>query len=191
MQEVWKDIKGFEGLYQVSNLGKVKRLERKTENKSVYGSNKYAIIKERAVKTYKHKNGYERVQIYKNKKRYIFSIHRLVAEAFIDNPNNCPNVLHKIALSNGGSNEATNLYWGTQLDNAKDRKKDGHDRGRTVLQFNLKNEFIKEWKSIKEASEKTKTCYHNIHQCCNNDKPLNNSRRTANGFIWKYKEEVI
>lgn len=78
--EIWRDIKDYEGLYQVSNLGRVKSLK--------YG-------KEKILKGYKYRGGYLRVDLYKERKVKHFPIHRLVASAFINNPNNLPQVNHK------------------------------------------------------------------------------------------------
>lgn len=78
--EIWKDIREFEGLYQISNLGRIK---------SFYGK------KERYLKPIKDKDGYLQIKIYKNTKQYTAKIHRLVAKAFIPNPDNLPEVNHK------------------------------------------------------------------------------------------------
>ena len=96
MEEIWKDIKGYEGRYQVSNLGNVKSLR---TNKLLYYSNS---------------DNYYRVSLYKNK-RTMFSIHRLVAEAFIPNPNNLPCVNHKDC--NTYNNKVDNLNWCTYKQN--------------------------------------------------------------------------
>ena len=93
--EIWKDIKGYEGLYQVSNLGRVKS-ERKN----------------RLLKPRLQKNGYLRVNLYdKNSKRSTKSVHRLVAKAFISNPNNLEFVNHKD--ENKTNNVVSNLEWCT------------------------------------------------------------------------------
>ena len=91
MQEIWKDVKGFEGKYKVSNLG------------NIYSIKKDIIISP----TYNHK-GYLRVSLY-NKKQYILTIHRLVAKAFIPNPKNLPQVNHKDG--NKTNNCVENLEW--------------------------------------------------------------------------------
>lgn len=83
--EIWKDIKGYEGLYQISNYGRVKSLGNGNSNNS----------KERILKPAKLKDGYLYVILSKQGKRKGFKIHRLVAQAFIENPNNYPQVNHK------------------------------------------------------------------------------------------------
>lgn len=98
MDEIWKDIKGYEGLYQVSNLGRVKSLGN-LQNK-----------KEKLLKT-NICNGYYAVYLYKNSKKKICLCHRLVAEAFIPNPKNLPFVNHKD--DNKLNNRMDNLEWRT------------------------------------------------------------------------------
>ena len=89
--EEWRDVIGFEGLYQVSNLGRVKTIERIfTDSKG----REYKIISQ-IKQIFKTKNGYIRVKLWKNGKSKNFLVHRLVAIAFIDNPNNFRCVNHK------------------------------------------------------------------------------------------------
>lgn len=83
MEEVWKDIEGYEGLYQVSNLGNVKSL------------NYQGVSREKILKPFINSDGYKRVMLYKNKTIKRLSVHRLVAQAFIENPNNYSCVNHK------------------------------------------------------------------------------------------------
>lgn len=185
MAEIWKPVNGYEGFYEVSNLGRIKSLERKIKNNGAFGKEKYITKSEKVVSTYKNKNGYSVVQLYKSKKREVKLVHRLVAEAFIPNPNNLPNVLHIIAISKGGTNIVSNLYWGTQEENIKDRTRDGNDRGVKVLQFDLKGNLINKWKSIAEASRETGISYMNIHRHCKN------KMKILKDFVWKYESEVI
>ena len=94
MQEIWKDIKGYEGLYQVSNLGNV-----------------YSIKNNKLLKLHISHKGYVVVCLYKNNKQHTQQIHRLIAQAFIPNPNNLPCVNHKD--ENPGNNDFRNLEWCT------------------------------------------------------------------------------
>lgn len=100
MIEIWKDVVGFEGIYQISNTGKVKGLPRK-----------YLI--ERLLKPYISEHGYLMVRLYPSGKHK--TIHRLLAEAFIPNPDNKPFVNHKDA--NKQNNDLNNLEWVTRLEN--------------------------------------------------------------------------
>lgn len=104
--EVWKDIKGYEGLYQVSNLGNVKSIPRPRT--------KGGILKQR-----KSNSGYSQVRFTKEHKGYMLYVHRLVAQAFITNPNNLPQVNHKDG--NKQNNRADNLEWITSQDNVLHR----------------------------------------------------------------------
>ena len=97
MKEIWKDIKGFDGLYQVSNLGQVKSLR--------YNKNMAFTVR----------SGYYNILLRKNGKRFSKQIHRLVAETFIPNPLNKPFVNH--LDFNRKNNVETNLEWVTQKEN--------------------------------------------------------------------------
>ena len=99
--EEWRDIKGYEGLYQVSSLGRVKSLVRKTNNQ--YGK------KERLMTQKLDKDGYKRVGLNKNGKQIYYGVHRLVAQAFISNPNNYPQINHKD--EDKSNNKVDNLEW--------------------------------------------------------------------------------
>lgn len=98
--EIWKDIADYENLYQISNRGRVKSLPRN-------GTCKY----EKILTPHKDSKGYYNVSLSKNGKRKIAYIHRLVAEAFIPNPENLPDVYH--IDGNPANNDVTNLYWCT------------------------------------------------------------------------------
>ena len=107
MQEIWKDIKGFEGLYQISNLGRVKSVARYSEQNHFLPEKILSICHAIA--------GYTDVSLYKDGKRYHKKPHRLVAEAFIPNPNNLPEVDH--IDTNKDNNCVDNLRWVTHSEN--------------------------------------------------------------------------
>ncbi|MDY2883057.1 MAG: NUMOD4 domain-containing protein [Romboutsia timonensis] len=110
MEEVWKDIKGFEEIYQVSNFGRVKSLLRKRRNR-----NGYFYIKEKILKQSINTYGYLQVCLYNNCERSVKRVHRLVAETFIPNPSNKPEVNH--IDGNKTNNKIDNLEWVTSKEN--------------------------------------------------------------------------
>ena len=137
MQEIWKDIKGYEGLYQVSNLGNVKSLK---TNKNLYSSNA---------------KGYRRVGLFKGKRKG-YSIHRLVAQAFIPNPENKPCVNHKDC--NRANNNVNNLEWCTHKENNNYKTHKLRTRI-SMLQYLIKTEYSdckKLNELIKEIKEEAK-----------------------------------
>lgn len=112
MEEIWKDIIGYEGFYKVSNLGNVKNLERSIKN----GVNSSFILKERILKQVKNKIGYIGVGLHKKGVRKQAMIHRLVGIHFIPNTENKPQINHKDG--NKTNNSIENLEWCTHSENA-------------------------------------------------------------------------
>jgi hypothetical protein len=110
--EIWKDIQGYEGIYQVSNNGRIKSLTRQTKHNRP-GDTK--ITKGRIMKNCDNGNGYLQAHLYKNQKRKAFYIHFLVAKHFITNPENKPQVNHRD--NTHFNNNSTNLEWSTQKEN--------------------------------------------------------------------------
>lgn len=106
MRETWKDITGYEGLYQVSNFGRVKSLERYRNNHG-----KQQFVPESIKATRKDKQGYLLLDLYKDNKQKTIRVHRLVAEHFIENPDNKETVNH--IDGNKANNGANNLEWAT------------------------------------------------------------------------------
>lgn len=109
MKEVWKTIEGFEGFYEVSNLGRIKALERLVENNGGMQKKHEKILKEN------RSNGHSMVVLCRDKKTYPRLVHRLVAQAFIPNPENKPVVDH--IDTNAFNNRVENLRWVTQQEN--------------------------------------------------------------------------
>lgn len=172
MIEIWKDIKDYEGLYQVSNYGRVRSLKT------------YMILKPR-----KSNSGYFRVGLSKKGKHKWFLIHRLVATAFLSNPLNLPQVNHKD--ENKTNNKLENLEWcdgfynhnyGTAIKRMVEKQLN-KNKSKAILQYTLSGEFIKEFPSIQEAK---RNGYGGAVVHC-----LVGRNKTAYGFIWKYKKEVV
>lgn len=182
LNEEFRDIKGYEGQYQVSNYGRIKSLCRLSKCKN----EKYKIIKEKILRVNYGTNKYAIVTFSKNKKIKTFEIHRLVAEAFIPNPDNLPCVNHRNEIKN--DNRIENLEWCTYSYNNSyngKAKKINEERKKPVLQFNLKGKLLKEYNSITEASLKTKYDKTTISKCCNNI--IKKSKK----YLWKFKESEM
>lgn len=110
MQETWKDINGYERLYQISNLGRVRRIGEYRNRYKTWVSNRYLKLKEGT-------NPYLYVDLSKDNKVKRYLVHRLVAEAFIDNSKECNEVNH--IDGNKQNNKAENLEWCTRKENLK------------------------------------------------------------------------
>lgn len=186
MKEIWKDIKGYEGLYQVSNTGKVKSL-----NKIIHKNNKTVNKKEKILKPIKS-NKYLQVVLYNNKKTKKFYIHRLVAEAFIKNYNKYPCINHKD--ENPANNNVENLEYCTQKynnnygnHNLKLKETKTKKYGKKINQYDLDGNFIKTWNSIREAEKELNISNANICKCLKDKKYC----KSAGGYKWKYKNEYM
>lgn len=180
MEEIWKDIKGYEGLYQVSNLGRVKALCRVIKSGRGLGNH---IYKERILSLSKRNNGYLKATLCKDGVYKYISVHRLVAENFIDNPNSLKEVNHKNEIKT--DNRVENLEWCNRKYNANygtARKRASIKCNKRVLQFDNNGKYIKTWHSLTEVSKTLKIRLSSLSQCCNG------KYKTAGGFIWKYEK---
>ena len=192
VKEIWRTAvyKGeiYEGLYKVSNLGRILSLN--------YRNTGRAELMTPIKNTY----GYFFVNLWKNKKRKLCYVHRLVAEAFLENPEGKPHINHKIEGDEGktmnmvifntdGSvnKEKTIIEWVTPKENNdygthNDRISKTMTNGKLskkVLQFTLDGELIREWPSTAEC-ERNGFNKGKVSECCNG------KRKTYKGFIWKY-----
>lgn len=111
--EVWKDIDGYEGMYQISNFGRVKSIERAVKNRS----NGTRLVKERIRSLAKDKDGYLMVTLSVSQHHVTLKVHRLVGDAFIPNPNNLPEINHLKRVKT--DNRYHQLEWSTALDNTR------------------------------------------------------------------------
>ena len=163
--ETWKAISGYEGLYQVSNLGRVKSL----------GNNK--TRKDKILKPVNNNHGYLHVRLCKDGNMKHTLVHRLVAEAFIPNPNNLATVNHKDEVKT--NNVASNLEWMSREDNVAYSQP--HLTKRSVHMFDKSTgELLATFPSTHEAERVTGIYHSNISKCCNG------KFKSAGGYIWRY-----
>lgn len=175
--EQWEDIEGYEGFYKVSNFGRVKSLSRFRNN----GNTGY-YTKERIKCTGKDKDGYLQVDLFINKQRKMCKVHRLVAQAFIPNPDNLPFINHKD--ENKANNVVSNLEWCTQSYNinyGSANKKRSVSLSFEVEQFDMKGVKIAEYSSGKEAAKAVGVYPSDISRC------VSGKRLSCKGFIWRRK----
>lgn len=184
-KEIWKDIEGYED-YQVSNLGNIRSLNYRQ-------TGKVQVLKLR-----KDKNGYFRVNLYKDGNRRSYQIHRLVTTAFLPNPDNLPQVNHKD--ENPSNNRVENLEWCSAKYNAnygtRNQRVAEIERGRIiseehkmriseansipVAQYTKEGKLIAFFYGTREASRQTGISNTHIADCCRGE------AKSAGGFIWKY-----
>lgn len=177
MREIWKPVKVFEGLYEVSNLGVLKRLSTALS----VGTGNYPR-KERIATISQNNKGYLKCDLWKNGKRYQKLVHRLVAQAFVPNPNNYPVVNHKD--ENKENNSADNLEWCNQKYNmnyGSCSNRIGKANSKKVVMLSKNHEKIETFDSIIGAERKTGISNGSIVDC------LHGRRKTAGGYIWKYE----
>ena len=191
MIEIWKDIEGYEGLYQVSNMGRVKSL------------NNNFSRKEKILKCHKI-NGYLRIDLHKNGGSKNFKVHRLVAEAFLPNPDNKPHINHintvrddnRVWVNEDGSidYEKSNLEWCTPKENMNNpltkEKIEGylinrigkhHPLSEPVIQFTKDGYMIRKWNCMRDVLRcKAIKGGNNISACCRG------KQKTSGGYVWKY-----
>lgn len=170
MKEIWKEIKEYEGIYKISNFGRVKSLPRKTTNQ--HGKNEIIL------KPSKNTSGYLQVNLNKNGKDKNVLVHKLVAETFINNTNNLPYINHKD--ENKTNNYVSNLEWCTAKYNAN-----YGSRNQRLSSPVICIELNKVYSSIKEASEELHIQQAHISGCCAKRKHY----ITAGGYHWQYAKE--
>jgi hypothetical protein len=173
MEEIWKDVEEYEGLYQVSDKGNVK---------SQYWGGK--ILKPKT-----DKDGYKMIYLSKYGKKSIKKVHRIVATTFIDNPKNLPQVNHKD--ENKANNDVNNLEWCTQQYNLRygtarerqvehtDYKKLAMKNRKEIIQLDKSGNVIRTWKGINEAAMTLGLTRRNISAC------LHGWSKSAGGYAWK------
>ena len=175
--EIWRSIKGYEGLYEVSDLGRVRMLGRYKK----YRNGSLVRIDGKVLSQFRVR-GYLKSKLRdKDGKAKMFYTHRLVANAFLPNPNNYPQVNHKD--ENKYNNNARNLEWCTAKYNSNygtGIERCSKARFKKIAQFTIEGELIKTWDSMKDIVEQCNFSYSGISQACNG------KIKTAKGFVWKF-----
>lgn len=173
--EIWKDIKGFEGLYQVSNLGRVKSLPRIKKGKK----NSQYVTKEKILKLKKDKDGYLAVILTSNIRKDC-RVNRIVAETFIPNPNN-KTIVHHVD-ENVKNNNADNLQWVTNKENlyaSNVFEKLSKKYSKPIIQKDLKGNILNKFNSTQEASKALGLDARNISAV------TNGKRNQIKGYIFE------
>ena len=183
--EIWKPISGYEGFYEVSNLGRIRSLERIVE----CSDGRKRKIKDRTLKGSSYSGGYSGVTLHKDGCAKFVNIHRIVAEAFVPNPLEKEEVNHKD--ENPGNNHASNLEWVTHKENINygtrtERAREATTKlqGKAVQQLSKDGKLVAEYESISIAYRATGAFISNIVKCARGE------YKTAGGYIWKYKDET-
>jgi hypothetical protein len=171
VEEIWRDIKGYEGLYQVSNLGNVRSLRYGNRNE----------VRELFLKP--HNQGYLQVELHKDGKRKMFTVHRLVARAFVPGYFDGAHVNHKD--ENKHNNQADNLEWVTIRENSMYgtcQERLHKNQRKPVIQLTLDGKFVKEWPSVWSVNYELGIDPGTIIKVCKG------KYKTSGGYRWKYKE---
>lgn len=175
MKEIWKEIVDYESMYLVSNRGRVKSLKRKNARGN--------LLKTKILKPGKNTDGYLYVTLCKDKDKKQFRVSRLVALAFIPNPDGLPQVNHK--NENKADNRVENLEWctakynvnfGTSISRMRIKKE------RAICQMSKSGDLIKCFNSAKEASRELNIDHSRICKCLRNIPGYN----SAGGFYWNF-----
>ena len=181
--EIWRDIPNYEGIYQASNMGRIKSLERI----DALGHR----LKEKILKLWVTHNGYYQIQLCKNSKVRYYMVHRLVYEAFNGTiPEGLQvNHINEVKTDNRLSNlnlmtPKENTNWGTGIERMAKKQINRKDQSKLVLQFDLQDNFVKEYPSTKQVERELGFAQAHICACCKG------KYKTAYGYKWKYAKEV-
>jgi hypothetical protein len=175
--EIWRDVTGYEGIYQVSNYGKVKSLYKKQAN---------------IVTPHIDKKGYHIIRLWRGGNQDTRLLHRLVAQAFVPNHANKPHINHKDG--NKSNNYWSNLEWCTPSENnkhsfaiglktitAKQKARASQANSKPIYQLDRFNNIVRRWPSITLAAKTLGFSLQHISNCCRG------SRKTCGGFVWAFE----
>ena len=177
--EIWRDIEGYHN-YQVSNLGRVKSLERNV----IKGRGGLYKIEEKILKSRKDKNGYLLINLCKEGEMRSYLVHRLVASAFLDNPNNLPQVNHKD--EDKTNNRVENIEYcdrSYNINYGNRNEKMAKSRSIPILQFTKDGEFVRRWDSSTQVEKELGIDNSSIAKCCRG------KHKSVGGFIWGYADD--
>lgn len=174
MEEIWKDVIGYEGFYQVSNLGRVRSLDRISFGRKQKGG---------ILKPTKKRDGYMYVTLCNENGHKKHLVHRLVAQSFISNPNNLPFINHKDEKP--VNNCVTNLEWcdckyNVNYGTCKERI--ALSRSKPISQYELNGKFIRNWDSCMQVEKEIGYDQTSISKCCLQKEHC----YTAYGFQWRF-----
>lgn len=189
--EIWKDVIGYKGNYEVSSLGRVRSVHRMVWNP---GKECYRQQSSRILKLVSDRKGYLRVTLSLDGKIHQHLVHKLVAKAFIPNPDNLPQINHKDEITS--NNEVSNLEWCTNEYNCNYGRH--NDRLRATMsieieQLDLEGNLIKSWASSREAERVLGIPNNNIQRCCHGGFQSKGRGKwvnvtTAGGYKWRFKK---
>lgn len=194
MNNEYKDILGYENLYIIYKNGIIKSLDRYIEKKYKNGKVSKNFIKGRIIKDSINNKGYHIVHLTKNNVSKTYLVSRLVAQAFIPNPNNLPEVDHKD--ENKDNNCVSNLRWCTRqfnntrgIQSREGREKTSEFRMKKIGMYDKKNNLLKVYKGLRIAEREIGIDNRNICRCCKlniNQKGRVKNNHTCGGYIWRY-----
>ena len=181
--ETWRPVRDFEGLYEVSNLARVRSLERQMTKIRKSATYYLYRIREKIMSQFKAKNGYFVVRLYKEGRCFHKLIHRLVAEAFVPNPDNLPEVNHKDECKT--NNLPSNLEWCDHQYNLTyggrlERVSDSNSK-KPIEQLTLDGQHVAYYKGRKDAEHKSGGKF----QAATIQAVLSGRRKTAYGYLWR------
>ena len=182
--EQWKPIKGYECLYEISNHGRIRSLDRVVYQRHYSGCTAKHYLKSQIIQQRTSELGYKRIGLWKDKKCHFYSVHRLVGLHFIEKPEGKDCINHLDA--NPSNNHASNLEWCTQSENIQYAYDHGTKRPphmKPIGQYDDDWNLIKVWESRANAARELKIQGANIGKVCYGE------REHAGGFRWKYMKQ--
>ena len=196
--EIWKDYKDYEGLYQASNLGRLRSLDRWVKSKS--GS--VRLCKGKILKLYTDKYGYLKVGLSKNNKVKNYLVHRIIAETFLPNTDNLPCVNHKDEDKTNNSVDnleyCSVLYnntYGTRLQKVSEKMRNRKEWSKPIDVYDLNMNFIETLPSIEECGRKYNVSTGNVRHCCNggykDNKKKNGWHKATRCKNWIFKFHLM